>query len=290
MIVKENVEIRRRVSLREFTTFRIGGEASYLFVAHSTDGLQEFIRDSFVKGKDFHFLGGGSNLLISDATINKPVVTLGEEFSFIKRLDECIVCVGSRTPLSKLIAYAISCNLKGLEELSGIPATVGGMAAMNASSFGKSFCSLIEEATVITENGEIKNIKSSEIKFGYRFSSLRSKIVIEVKLKLEKDRKVKDRVGFYMKKRMASQEFSFPSAGCIFKNPSGVSAARLIDMCALNGFMVGDAQISLRHANFIINRGKARAKDVVYLIELVKERVCEKFGIELEEEVIRWEC
>ncbi len=290
MIVKEDVEIVKGIFLREFTTFRIGGEASCFFIVNSIDGLRKLIRDNLVKEKGFYFLGGGSNLLVSDALIDKPIVTLGEEFSFIERLDECIVCVGAKTSLPKLIAYAVSCNLKGLEELSGIPATVGGMAVMNASSFGKSFCSLIEEATVVTKDGEVKVIKNSDIESAYRYSSLRDRIVIEVKLKLEKGRDVKDRVGFYLRKRMASQDFSFPSAGCIFKNPSGVSAARLIDACSLKGFMIGDAQVSLRHANFIINRGRARTKDVLYLIELVKERVYEKFGVELEEEVIRWEC
>ncbi len=282
----KKIDVRRDFLLKNLNTFKIGGRASYFFIAHSIDELQRIIK----KEKDFYFLGGGSNLLISDSSIDKPIVTLGEEFSFIERQDNTTLIVGAMTPLSKLISYAIGKSLKGLEELVGIPATIGGMTVMNASAFGKEFSSLVEEVVVFTKEGEIKHIGKDEIKFGYHYSSLKEYIIIKVKIKLQEAAGIKDSIGLYLRQRLAYQDFMFPSAGCIFKNPPYVSVGLLIERCFLKGFRVGDAQISLKHANFIINRGKAKTKDVIYLISVIKERVYDRFGIYLEEEVVRWGC
>jgi len=282
------LDARKKVSLRMFNTLRLEAIAPIMFVAHSVDDLSEFIRRVY-SWEDFYLLGAGSNIFIESDILNKPVLVLGEEFSYIKRVDSLCLEIGAATSLSKVISYTIEENLKGLGELAGIPAGIGGMLASNASSFGKEFLSLLEEATVITKGGGIKHFKKNEIKFSYRWSSLKDYIIIKAVVKLEKAGGVKNNVASYLEKRLSMQDFSYPSAGCIFKNPPALSAGYLIDRCGLKGFRVGGAQVSLKHGNFIINRDNAKAGDVNYIISVIKERVSERFGISLDEEIVRWE-
>jgi len=281
------LDTRKKVPLRMFNTLRLDAIAPVMFVAHNIDDLYVFMEKACSRDY-FYLLGAGSNIFIESEILNKPVLILGSEFSYIARADSVRLEIGAATTLSKVISYAIEENLGGLEELAGIPASIGGMLASNASSFGKDFLSLVEEATVITENGEIKNFNKDEIDFSYRQSSLKDYIIIKAVIKLSKSYSVKNNVSSYLRKRLSTQDFSYPSAGCIFKNPPGVSSGYLIDKCGLKGFRVGGAQVSLKHGNFIINRGNAKAPDINYIISVIKERVNERFGVPLEEEIVRW--
>ena len=282
------LDVRKKVLLRMFNTLRLEAIAPIMFVAHNTDDLFAFM-ERICSRDDFYLLGGGSNILIESDILNKPVLVLGEEFSYIERVDSLSLEIGAATALSKVISYTIEQNLRGLEELAGIPASIGGMMACNASSFGKELLSLVEEATVIDENGKIKYVKKSDIHYSYRRSSLRNYIIIKAVLRFDEAYDVKEKVISFVGKRFNIQDFSYPSAGCIFKNPLSLSAGYLIDKCGLKGFRVGGAQISLKHGNFIINRANARARDIDYIITVVKERVNERFGIILEEEIVRWQ-
>ncbi|OPX30710.1 MAG: UDP-N-acetylenolpyruvoylglucosamine reductase [Candidatus Omnitrophica bacterium 4484_171] len=280
-------DVRKKVSLKIFNTLRLEAIAPIMFVAHSTDDLSEFAK-RVCSWDDFYLLGAGSNIFIENDILNKPVLILGKEFSYIERVDSLSLEIGAATALSKVISYTIEQNLRGLEELAGIPASIGGMMACNASSFGKELLSLVEEAAVIDESGEIKHVKKSDIRYSYRRSSLENCIIIKAILRFDEACDVREKVISYLGKRLDMQDFSYPSAGCIFKNPLNVSAGYLIDKCGLKGFRVGGAQVSLKHGNFIINRADAKAGDINYIIAVIKERVNERFGIILEEEIVRW--
>jgi len=281
------LDVRKKVPLKMFNTLRLEAIAPIMFVAHNTDDLSEFAKRVY-SWDDFYLLGAGSNILIENDILNKPVLILGKEFSYIERVGSSRLEIGSATALSKVISYTIEQNLKGIEELAGIPASIGGMMACNTSSFGKELLSLVEEVIVVNKNGDIEHIKKSGIHSSYRYSSLKDYIIIKAIFRFNKAEGVKNSVISYLGKRLDMQDFSYPSAGCIFRNPPNLSAGYLIDKCGLKGFRVGGAQVSLKHGNFIINIDNAKAGDIDYIISVIKERVSERFGISLEEEVIRW--
>ncbi|MFH1767897.1 MAG: UDP-N-acetylmuramate dehydrogenase [Candidatus Omnitrophota bacterium] len=281
--------INNTVFLKDMTHFKIGGLCRHFFIAHTFDDLQHIFKNFIQQGDEFHFLGAGSNLLINDGEVTKPVVTLGKEFQYIKKLKECFFEIGAGVRLSQIIFNCLKDNLGGLENLVGIPASMGGLVATNAGSFGKDISSCMEEAVVFTREEGILRLKKEDIHFGYRYSSLRGKIILNCRIRFQKDNNVKKNIMSYLKRRLSSQDFLHPSAGCIFKNTTAASAGLLIERCGLKGFTVGAAQVSQKHANFIVNLGGASAKDVAVLISLIKEKVYNKFGIELEEEIERWE-
>ena len=292
------------VDLRNYTSIKIGGRAKYFYTALSPDCLRKIVENI---GSDFYLLGKGSNLLIKDCLIQKPIIKLGDNFSFIRPVRHSILAdnqshmskgvkkngnyleVGASTFLSSLIKYCLEKNLLGLENLAGIPATIGGLLAMNAASFGRSISAVVEEVTVMSREGDIKKLKSSEITFGYRSSTLEKYIILEAKFKLFSGKNLKRKIRELLEKRINRQDFNFPSCGCVFKNTPEFSAGFLIDSCRLKGELCGDAQVSPRHANFIINLGSAKYKDIIYLIQKIKDQIYKKYSIILEEEIKRWE-
>lgn len=279
----KQTELKRKYSLADFTTIKIGGEAKRFVAAGSVELLGKVLKKC--QG-DFYVLGGGSNLLVADKCVEKCVIKLGDEFSYIKK--DKYIEVGSATPFSHLIKYAAANNFGGFDNLSGIPATVGGLVAMNASSFGREISAYLREVEVMDKSGSVKILKKEEISFSYRKSSLGDYIILRVWFEAVKDYDVKAKIGNFLKTRMSKQDFEFPNCGCIFKNPIEKPAGFLIESCGLKGFKKNDAQISLKHANFIVNLNKAKYADVDYLTNIIKESVHKKFGIILEEEIKRW--
>ncbi len=275
---------KKDVDLRNYTSIKIGGSAKYFYTALNLDCLRKIVQDI---GSDFYLLGKGSNLLVKDCLIRNPIIKLGDNFSFIKKKGNYLE-VGASTPLSSLIKYCLEKDLLGLENLAGIPATVGGLLAMNAASFGRSISAVVEEVTVMSRESDIKKLKSSEISFGYRSSTLEKYIVLEAKFKLFSGKNLKQKVGELLARRLGLQDFDSPNCGCIFKNTPEFSAGFLVDSCHLKGQRCGGAQISPRHANFIINLGSAKYKDVAYLIQKIKDQVYKKHSIILQEEIKRW--
>jgi len=284
MSLKE-IELKYNVDLRKYTSIKIGGKAQHFFLTSTRDDLHRVIKDI---GPSFYVLGKGSNLLIQDRLIKKPIIKLGHDFNYIKKNGNFIE-IGASTPLPFLIKYCIANNLAGLENLVGIPATMGGLIFSNASAYGSSISSCIKEVDLLDREGNFKTLKKNAITFDYRFSSLKDYIILGAKFSLSPDVNLKQKASNLLKKRLRSQDFNFPSCGCIFKNPANSeSAGFLIESCGLKKQRKGDAQVSGRHANFIINLGRARYSDVDYLIEKIKDRVYKKYNITLEEEIKRW--
>ncbi|MDD4182915.1 MAG: UDP-N-acetylmuramate dehydrogenase [Candidatus Omnitrophica bacterium] len=279
----KQTKLKRNYSLADFTTIKIGGEARYFFTAESAEALKKVLKK--FQGA-FYILGGGSNLLVADNPIEKCIIKLGEEFSYIRK--DKYLEVGSRTPLSHLIKYVSANNLGGFDNLAGIPATVGGLVMMNASSFGREISEYLKEVEVMDNSGNVKILKKDGISFSYRKSSLNDYVILRVWFEAVKDYDVKAKISNFLKTRMSRQDFEFPNCGCIFKNPIEKPAGFLIEACGLKGLKKNDAQISPKHANFIINLKKARYNDVDYLTSYIKESVHKKFGIVLEEEIKRW--
>jgi UDP-N-acetylmuramate dehydrogenase len=278
------IELRRNYSLRDFTAIKIGGEAKFFFIINAIDELRSKIKDI---GQDYYLLGAGSNLLVSDTALNKAVLKLGSGFDYVKINTDSIE-VGAATPLSKLLHYTVKNKFGGLENLVCIPATIGGLLIMNASSYGRQISDLLKEVEFLDKEGNIKKLKKQEIVFSYRSSSLKGAIILRAWFILEKTINLREKVNYFIHKRLSSQDFNYPSCGCIFKNPQSLSAGLLIDSCGLKGLRRNGAQISPKHANFIINLGQAAYKDVDYLIECARDRVHRKFAILLEEEIERW--
>ena len=284
-MLRQKNKFEKDVDLRNYTSIKIGGRAKYFYTAFGPDCLRKIIENV---GSDFYLLGKGSNLLIKDCLIQKPIIKLGDNFNFIKK-DGNYLEVGASTPLSFLIKYCLEKGLLGVENLAGIPATVGGLLAVNAASFGRSISAVAEEVTVMSRDGDIKKLKKPEITFEYRSSTLKECIVLEAKFKLFSGKNLKLKIRELLEKRINRQDFNFPSCGCVFKNTPKFSAGFLIDSCRLKGESRGDAQVSPRHANFIINLGLAKHKDVIYLIQKIKDQIYKKYSIILEEEIKRWE-
>jgi len=282
----KKIELQYNIDLKKYTSIKIGGKAKYFFTTNTIEDLQQIINDF---DGDLYLLGAGSNLLIKDDLLEKPVVKLADTFNYLRKEGNYIE-VGASTPLSFLVKYCVANNLKGVERLAGIPATIGGLLQMNASSFGQAISSYLEEVDLLDKKGQFCILKKRQIVFGYRFSSMKEYIILRARFRF-KDSKpdiVKQKVIDSLKKRIETQDFDFPSCGSVFKNPEGSSAGFLIDSCGLKGAQKGKARISLKHANFIVNLGSARFKDVDYLIQKIKEKVYKVHKVILEEEVKKW--
>ena len=292
IIKKELPRTQRNVSLSKYTTFRIGGPAEYFSVVKTENDLIKTIKTAKKIRLPFFVLGGGSNLLVSDKGFRGIVINL--QFSILNFRKSKII-TGAGTSLGKLVNTSAKKGLSGLEWAAGIPGTIGGAILGNAGAFGRSIAEAVEEVRVldVRRKPRIKNYKLRSCKFEYRDSIFKGNphlIILSAVLKLKKSKKLEilRKMKGYLDYRRKNQPFNFPSAGSVFKNPSDKfdkSAGWLIEKAGLKGKRINDAQISEKHANFIVNLGKAKAKDVVKLINLIKSRVKNKFGIKMEEEI-----
>lgn len=276
--------------LRNYTTFKIGGPAEFFIQPKNINALRQLLR--FVKR--YHLplrvIGAGSNILSSDKGFKGVVLKLNSAGFKSIIFKHTNFSAGSAVTLNQVLNIAQRKGLSGLEFLAGIPGTVGGALIMNAGAQGESIGDFVEEARVMDYNGKIKTLNKRDIKFGYRTSNLAKYIILSASFNLlKKDKEeIKERITRYLNYRKATQDLSKPSAGCIFKNPNGMSAGKLIDLCALKGKSIGGATISLRHANFILNQGGAYASDVLELMRLIRKKVKAKFNIALEPEIKIW--
>ena len=274
------------VALSRLTSFRIGGPAKYLFEVKTIEEAQEALQ--FAKEKDlpFYVLGKGSNSLFDDEGFDGVVILNKIEFLFF---DGPEIHVGGGYSFSLLGAQTARRRLGGLEFASGIPGSVGGAIYMNAGANGGETKDTLLSVDFLTEDGKLEHLRRDEIAFRYRHSSFHEKkgVILGARFRLVPDEKAKERQVEIVKYRTSTQPYHDPSAGCIFRNPEGESAGRLIEECGLKGHCIGGAEVSTIHANFIVNRGDAKAADVVKLIAHIKKVVKEKTGIDLEMEVRR---
>ncbi|MCX5751453.1 MAG: UDP-N-acetylmuramate dehydrogenase [Candidatus Saganbacteria bacterium] len=284
------IEIKEKEPLRRHTTFKIGGPADFFISVGNKESLKKLLLFSFDSKLPVFMIGGGSNLLVSDQGINGLVLHLDGEFNIIKetQADGSVIC-GAGIPFTKLIAEAAENGLGGLEFGWGIPGTVGGAVINNAGSKGEWILDYVEKIRFLTSNGEEGTINRGQIISAYRFSGLKheDRVITEVFLKLVKKDKqeIKKSLEEFAGKRKHSQPLDMPSAGSVFKNPKGCFAANLIEESGCKGLREGGVMVSNRHANFIVNVGGGKAKEVLSLIKTIRERVKTRFGVNLELEI-----
>lgn len=277
------LEIKENEPLRNHSTFRIGGPAKFFIVTKNKEEILEAIE--FAKGKDLPFFafGGGSNILFHDKGYNGIAIKiLNSKFQILNSN----VIVSAGTLLSQLIAKSIEAGLTGLEWGIGIPGTVGGCVAGNCGAYGHDISEFVKKVKTLNEE-----YSKEECSFSYRESIFKGsdgkEIILEAELELKKGDKEKSKAE--IKNTMENRKGKippYPSIGSIFKNPKPLVARKLIEECGLKGAKIGNAQVSKLHANFIVNLGGAKASDVLALIKLCKEKVKEKFKINLEEEIV----
>lgn len=282
-------KVKLKEPLNRHTTFRIGGPVSYFIEPKDREDLKLLL--SLLKKYKIpsRVIGCGSNLLVADRGLRGALIHLtSREFDFLEFQNEQVK-VGSAMRLGKFVQKTARASLSGIEFLAGIPGSVGGAVVMNAGAWGRSISDVLTEVEVMDHSGRIINFLSRQIKFGYRSSNLSDFIILSATFRLVKRNlaEIKKKIRDYLTKRRLTQP-SFPSAGCVFKNPLGFSAGYLIENCGLKGLKVGGAQISLRHANFIVNTGNATFSDVFSLIKLIKREVNKKYKINLELEIKVW--
>ncbi len=285
----DSSKVKYNEPMSKYTTMKIGGNADVLVTPESVDDVINTI--SFAKENNIPvtIVGNGSKLLVLDNGIRGIVIKFGSKFSNIQITDDTIV-VDAGVTLPRLAILAKDNRLSGLEFASGIPGNVGGAVYMNAGAYGSEMANVIEEVTYLDEDLNIKTITNKECNFGYRKSIFRENnyVILSTKLKLTKGNK--EEIEALMKQnnesRRTKQPLEYPNAGSTFKRPEGYFVGKIIDDLGLKGYQIGDAQISTKHSGFIVNKGNATAKDVVSLINYIKEKVQEAYGVLLEEEII----
>ena len=274
--------------MKRHTTFRIGGPADFFLLPSTVDEVRGILEICREEELPYFILGNGSNLLVSDKGYRGVIIQLYRNFSNIS-VEGNEICASSGALLSQIAAAARNASLTGFEFAGGIPGTLEGAVFMNAGAYGGELKDVLKEAVVMTEQGEILTLPVEKLDMGYRTSRIKKAgyLVLEARLVLEQGDmdKIRDITKDLTEKRVSKQPLEYPSAGSTFKRPEGYFAGKLIMDAGLRGYQVGDAQVSEKHCGFVINKGNATAADVLTLIENVREKVQEQFGVTLEPEV-----
>ncbi len=289
------IMIKQNEPLSEYCTYRIGGPARVLFSAANEREIIAGIETAKENRFKMMILGGGSNVLFSDRGFDGLILKLANNFVKIaeEKEDRAAVLAGAGAPLAALVKFALDNSLAGMEWAAGIPGTVGGAVRGNAGAFGREIGAAVSRVRALEISG--KNVapaivEKEDCAFGYResiFKRNKNLVVAAAKFVLEKGDadEIAAKIKECAEKKRVSQPLDFPSAGSVFKNPEGFFAAKIIEDCGLKGRSAGGAQISEKHANFIINRGNAKASDVLELIAQIKIAAKEKFAVDLKEEI-----
>ena len=274
-------------SLKKHTTYGIGGPADLMIFPKSKQDLIKVIEIINENKIQLTILGSGSNVLVSDNGIRGAVISLKNSLKQIE-VDENILYAECGTMLGKIVKYAVKNNLIGLENLNGVPGTLGGALIMNAGAWGGEISENLIHVEVINSKSEIQKIQKKDLNFSYRQSSFnKDDILLSAKFNLKKADKdiIKENFIEAQSGRKKSQPLNKRSAGSLFKNPKNNSAGKLLDEAGLKGFSIGDAKISEKHANFFINDGDATSKDMLMLIKKAHKEVKDKFNVNLSLEV-----
>ena len=277
-------------SMANHTTFKIGGNAPLYIEVNKPSQLSQIVKLCKEENVEYFILGNGSNLLVSDKGVDYVVICLKGDFKNISLLDNNTLYCGAGASLASLCREAEKNGLSGLEFAWGIPGTVGGAAYMNAGAYGGEMKDVVYSVHHIDKEGNLGTIKSSDLNFSYRHSIYKENgyiiIGITVKLKLDNKNEIRNKMDDFMDRRKSKQPLEYPSAGSVFKRPEGNYAGTLIEQCGLKGKTIGGAQVSEKHAGFIINIGGATCNDVQQLIEHIQSTVKDKTGYILEREII----
>lgn len=285
----------RQLSGADLTTYSIGGKIKYFLEPKSEAALKNLIKSLNSQSLRYRIIGAGSNLLISSAEQNIPVIKLGRSFNYINKTDsEGVFKVGAATALMNLSRQLSAQGLSGLEFAGGIPASIGGAVRMNAGAHHGQMADIILAVNIITADGDIEKIAAGDLSFSYRHCSLPDNTLVEsVELKLipgDKD-KIQSLREKNLKYRKETQPLTLPSSGSVFKNPSPeLAAGRLIEELGMKGQKIAGAEVSTLHANWIVNpEKKASSSDVLELIKLIKTKAAAQRNIELSPELIYWD-
>ena len=284
-------KIKYNEPMKNHTSFKIGGPAEVLIKITNVEELEEILKISRDNNIPITIIGNGSNLLINDEGLKGIVLKIEiKKFEIIEREDNTFkIILGSGNKIGEIAQRLYQKEIEGFEFASGIPGTIGGAIRMNAGAHGTEMKDIVKTITYITSKGQINKISSEEAKFEYRKSifTQNRNVILETEIQLSKGKKeeIKSKMDEYATYRKEKQPIEYPSAGSTFKRGTDFITAKLIDECGLKGYQIGGAQISEKHAGFIINNGNASAKDVINLIEYTKEQVYKKFGKNIETEI-----
>lgn len=280
--------------MSRFSTFRVGGPAEALLFAEDPENLKRLILWLQENEIPWRVIGRGSNILVADQGLPGVVVILGRGFSFIEQVKaadgpgDILIRAGAGCSLARLIQYCTTIGLRGLEFAIGIPGSVGGGIAMNAGAWGGDMAGVVRSVELLDFDGSCHDLQQRELDFTYRHCGrCRRSVVLAATFGLErgKPEEITAACQEYLRQRRERQPLGAASAGSIFKNPPGQAAGRLIEEAGLKGHRVGGAEVSTRHANFIINTGTATAHDIIDLIRLVQSRVFSRSNVMLQPEV-----
>jgi UDP-N-acetylmuramate dehydrogenase len=288
-------EIRKNELMSKHTSFAIGGPADMFAYPVDREDLKALLQKIKNQKQKYFIIGSGTNLLVLDGGFRGVVISL-QRMRTIKMEREyrsiggtfAVVYAEAGAPLRKLLAIAVEEGLTGFEFAVGIPGTVGGAVCMNAGTSLGEIGDIVESVTLISPDGVLSTRSAEEMEFGYRTASIpEGHLVLEVRVVLRHDdkEKIKARIKVLLNTRKQRQPWGLPNAGSVFKNPQEESAGMLIESAGLKGRKIGGAQVSEKHANVIVNTGKAKAADVLELMEIVKEKVLEVSGVRLEPEI-----
>lgn len=282
-------DIKINEPMKKHTSFRVGGPAKFFLVVHSEEILAQILLAVNERNLPYFVLGNGSNLLVSDQGYEGVMIYLGEEFTGIK-VKENKIEAGAAAFLGKVARKALENELTGLEFAAGIPGSLGGGIVMNAGAYGGELSQVVTQVRAMNRMGKVVTLEKNELLMGYRTSIFKMQpfVILSVVMELQKGDKeeIAGKMNEYTKARIEKQPLEYPSAGSTFKRPEGHFAGKLIMDAGLRGFSVGDAQISEKHCGFVINKGNATATEIRTLMKEVTGIVKEKFGVELESEVI----
>ncbi len=287
-IPKENIYINE--PMNKHTSFKIGGPAECFIKIKTIEQLRNILEYEKKDNIPLTVIGNGSNLLVSDDGIKGIVLKIEiEKIDEHIQNDEILITVGSGIKLGAIAQKCLKEEIAGFEFASGIPGTIGGAIRMNAGAHGSEMKDIVKTVTYMTRDGEVYTITNEQAKFEYRKSLFAEKdyIILEVEMQLKKGNaeEIKEKMTEYATYRKEKQPIEYPSAGSTFKRGTDFVTAKLIDECGLKGYQIGGAQISEKHAGFIINKNNATAQDVIKLMEYTKEQVYKKFGKKIEQEI-----
>lgn len=285
----EGSKIKYDEPMKKYTTLKVGGNADCLVLPENIEDVKNTLTYAKQNNIPVTVIGNGSKLLVKDSGIRGIVIKFGSKFASVEIEGEYITAYAGVT-LPRLAIIAKDNSLSGLEFASGIPGNVGGAIYMNAGAYGSEMANVVQQVTYIDEQLNVQTISNAECNFAYRNSMFRTRncVILSTKLKLTKANKeeIQELMKQNQESRKAKQPLEYPNAGSTFKRPEGYFVGKLIDDLGLKGYSIGGAQISLKHSGFIVNTGEATAKDVLDLIEYIKEKVLEANGVRLEEEII----
>ena len=282
------LELRENEPLAKYTTFRVGGPAALMALPRTEGEAQTALKAARALGVEPFFLGNGSNLLVPDEGYEGFLLKLAGELEQVRETGGGLEA-GGGVLLSRLAAAAQAAGLAGLEFVGGIPGSVGGAVTMNAGAYGGEMAQAVASVTCLTRAGELETVPAADCGFAYRHSAFSdgARLILKAAFSLApgEPTEIRARMDDLAARRREKQPLEWPSAGSMFKRPPGHFAAALIDQCGLKGLTVGGAQVSEKHAGFVINRGGATCADILSLVDRVREEVLRQTGVELEMEV-----